>query len=78
MSGKTTNILGWVVNFKEMFDDSNSPLPTRIRVQAENHVNENIIIEYYKVEGNFYEYMYELIDKVKKSIINLEKTLDKS
>jgi hypothetical protein len=78
MSGKTTNLMGWVVNFKEMFDNPKSSIPTRIRVQAENRINDNIIIEYYKIEGNFYEYMYELIAKVKKSIINFEKTLDKS
>lgn len=76
MSGKTTNLMGWVVNFKEMFDNPKSSIPTRIRVQAENY--QNVIIEYYKVEGNFYEYMYDLLPKIKKSILNLEKTLDKS
>ena len=78
MSGKTTNLMGWVVNFQEMFDNPKSSIPTRIRVQAENRVNDNIIIEYYEVKGNFWGFMYEIIDKVKKSIINFEKTIDKA
>ena len=76
--GYSTNLKGWVVNFKEIFDNPKSSIPIRIRVQAENRVNDNIIIEYYKVEGNFWGFMYEIIDKVKKSIINFEKTIDKS
>ena len=76
--GYSTNLMGWVVNFKEIFDNPKSSIPTRIRVQAENRVNDNIIIEHYKVEGNFWGFMYEIIDKVKKSIINFEKTIDKA
>ena len=45
MSGKTTNLMGWIVNFKEMFDNPKSSIPTRIRVQAENY--QNVIIEYH-------------------------------
>lgn len=73
---KTTNLMGYTVKIKELFDNPKSSKPTRVQVSGENH--ENWLIKYYKIEGNFYEYMYEIIRKFKKDILDMEKTLDKN
>ena len=73
--GYSTNLIGYEVKIQELFEDNNSK-PTKIKVYAENV--DNVLIKTYRVNHNFTYYINEIMPKIKKDILDMEKTLDKS
>ena len=73
--GYSTNLIGYTVKIQELFEQGN-PNPTKIKVYAENV--DNVLIKTYRVNHNFTYYINEIMPKIKKDILDMEKTLDKS
>ena len=73
--GYSTNLMGYEVKIQELFENNN-PKPTKIKVYAENV--DNVLIKTYRVNHNFTYYINEVLSKLKKDILDMEKTLDKS
>ena len=73
--GYSTNLMGYEVKIQELFEDNNSK-PTKIKVYAENV--DNVLIKTYRVNHNFTYYINEVLSKLKKDILDMEKILDKS
>ena len=73
--GYSTNLIGYTVKIQELFEQGN-PKPTKIKVYAENV--DNVLIKTYRVNHNFTYYINEIMPKIKKDILDMEKTLDKS
>ena len=73
--GYSTNLMGYEVKIQELFEHNNSK-PTKIKVYAENV--DNVLIKTYRVNHNFTYYINEVLSKLKKDILDMEKTLDKS
>ena len=73
--GYSTNLMGYSIRIQELFENNN-PKPTKIKVYAENV--DNVLIKTYRVNHNFTYYINEVLSKLKKDILDMEKTLDKS
>jgi hypothetical protein len=73
--GYSTNLIGYTVKIQELFEQGN-PKPTKIKVYCENV--DNVLIKTYKIDHSFTYYINEIIPKIKKDILDMEKTLDKS
>ena len=73
--GYSTNLMGYSVRIEELFEYGNSK-PTKIKAYCENV--DNRLIKTYKVNHNFTYYINEILGKIKKDILEMEKTLDKS
>ena len=73
--GYSTNLIGYTVKIQELFEQGN-PKPTKIKVYAENV--DNVLIKTYKIDHSFTYYINEIMPKIKKDILDMEKTLDKS
>ena len=73
--GYSTNLIGYTVKIQELFEQGN-PKHTKIKVYCENV--DNVLIKTYKIDHSFTYYINEIIPKIKKDILDMEKTLDKS
>jgi len=73
--GYSTNLIGYTVKIQELFEQGN-PNPTKIKVYCENV--DNVLIKTYKIDHSFTYYINEIMPKIKKDILDMEKTLDKS
>lgn len=73
--GYNTNLMGYSVRIEELFEYGNSK-PTKIKVYCENV--DNRLVKTYRVNHNFTYYINEILPKIKKDILDMEKTLDKS
>jgi len=71
----STNLMGYSIRIQELFEKGNSK-PTKIKVYCESV--ENWLVKTYKIDNSFTYYINEIIPKIKKDILDMEKTLDKS
>jgi hypothetical protein len=67
--------MGYSIRIQELFEKGNSK-PTKIKVYCESV--ENWLVKTYKIDNSFTYYINEIIPKIKKDILDMEKTLDKS
>ena len=73
--GYSTNLMGYSIRIQELFEKGNSK-PTKIKVYCESV--ENWLVKTYKIDNSFTYYINEIMPKIKKDILDMEKTLDKS
>ena len=77
----STNLIGYTIKIQELFEKGN-PKPTKIKVYAESKQNiytfGNWFTKTYKIKEPFLNCINEIIPKIKKDILDMEKTLDKS
>ena len=71
----STNLMGYSIRIQELFEKGESK-PTKIKVYCESV--ENWLVKTYKIDNSFTYYINEIIPKIKKDILDMEKTLDKS
>ena len=70
---KSTSIFDYNVKIIELFEENQSK-PTKVQMTAENH--NNWLIKYYDIKGNFNEYIYDIMPKFKKAILEMERELN--
>ena len=73
--GYSTNLMGYSIRIQELFEKGEST-PTKIKVYCENV--ENWLVKTYRIKEPFLNCINEIMPKIKKDILNMEKTLDKS
>ena len=73
--GYSTNLMGYSIRIQELFEKGEST-PTKIKVYCENV--ENWLVKTYRIKEPFLNCINEIIPKIKKDILNMEKELDKS
>lgn len=73
--GYNTNLMGYSVRIEELFEYGNSK-PTKLKVYCENV--DNWLIKTYRIKEPFLNCINEIVPKIKKDILEMEKTLDKS
>jgi hypothetical protein len=73
--GYSTNLIGYTVKIQELFEQGN-PKPTKIKVYCESV--ENWLIKTYRIKEPFLNCINEIMPKIKKDILDMEKLLDKS
>ena len=73
--GYSTNLMGYSVRIEELFEYAN-PKPTKIKVYCENV--DNWLVKTYRITEPFINCIDEIMPKIKKDILDMEKTLDKS
>ena len=73
--GYSTNLMGYSIRIQELFENNN-PTPTKIKVYCENV--ENWLVKTYRIKEPFLNCINEIMPIIKKDILDMEKTLDKS
>jgi len=73
--GYSTNLMGYSIRIQELFEKGNAK-PTKIKVYCESV--ENWPIKTYRIKEPFLNCINEIMPKIKKDILNMGKTLDKS
>jgi len=73
MNSKSTSIFDYNVKIVELFKE-NEKIASKVQMTAENE--KNWLIKYYDVKGNFNEYIYDIIPKFKKAILEMERELN--
>jgi len=73
--GYSTNLMGYSIRIQELFEKGEST-PTKIKVYCENV--ENWLVKTYRIKEPFLNCINEIMPKIKKDILDMEKTLDKS
>jgi len=73
--GYNTNLMGYSVRIEELFEYGKSK-PTKLKVYCENV--DNWLIKTYRIKEPFLNCINEIVPKIKKDILEMEKTLDKS
>jgi len=73
--GYSTNLMGYSIRIQELFEKGEST-PTKIKVYCESV--ENWLVKTYRIKEPFLNCINEIMPKIKKDILNMEKTLDKS
>jgi len=73
MNSKSTSIFDYNVKIVELFKE-NEKIANKVQMTAENE--KNWLIKYYDVKGNFNEYIYDIIPKFKKDILEMEREIN--
>lgn len=73
--GYSTNLMGYSIRIQELFEKGEST-PTKIKVYCENV--ENWLVKTYRIKEPFLNCINEIMPIIKKDILDMEKTLDKS
>ena len=73
--GYNTNLMGYSIRIQELFEKGEST-PTKIKVYCENV--ENWLVKTYRIKEPFLNCINEIMPIIKKDILDMEKTLDKS
>ena len=73
MNSKSTSIFDYNVKIIELFKE-NEKIASKVQMTAENE--KNWLIKYYDVNGNFNEYIYDIIPKFKKAILEMERQIN--
>jgi hypothetical protein len=73
MNSKSTSIFDYNVKIVELFKE-NEKIASKVKMTAENE--KNWLIKYYDVKGNFNEYIYDIIPKFKKAILEMEREIN--
>ena len=72
MPSKSTRLFDYHVTIVELFK-KDEKVASKVQMTAENQ--ENWLIKYYDVKGNFNEYIYDIIPKFKKAILEMERQI---
>lgn len=73
--GYSTNLMGYSIRIQELFENNN-PTPTKIKVYCESV--ENWLVKTYRIKEPFLNCINDIMPIIKKDILDMEKTLDKS
>ena len=71
--GYNTNLIGYTVKIQELFKEGN-PKPTKIKVYAENV--DNVLIKTYRIKEPFANCINEIMPKIKKDILDMEREIN--
>ena len=71
--GYNTNLIGYTVKIQELFGECN-PKPTKIKVYAENVYN--VLIKAYRIKEPFLNCINEIMPKIKKDILDMEREIN--
>ena len=71
--GYNTNLMGYSIRIQELFENNNLK-PTKIKVYCESV--ENWLIKTYRIKEPFVNCMNEIIPKIKKDILEMEREIN--